>query len=94
MRSLYLSKVFSVNLTCSLAPSIISHADPNPLRQAYFAETHMHTVFSLSAYIGRERLMPVDALSYTKGNPVALLDSTVKTYLKFIFISYAVKLSS
>ncbi len=52
-------------------------ADPNPLRNAYFGETHMHTAFSLDAYIGGTRLMPADALSYAKGESVTLPDGTV-----------------
>ena len=30
---------------------------PNPLRNAYFGETHMHTAYSLDAYIGGTRLL-------------------------------------
>ena len=52
-------------------------AEPNPLRDAYFGETHMHTAFSLDAYIGGARLMPADAYSFAKGNPVTMPDGTV-----------------
>ncbi len=33
-------------------------AEPNDLRNAYFGETHMHTAYSLDAYIGGARLLP------------------------------------
>lgn len=52
-------------------------AEQNPLRNAYFGETHMHTAFSLDAYIGGTRFMPSDAYSFAKGNPVSLPDGTV-----------------
>lgn len=52
-------------------------AEPNPLRNAYFGETHMHTAFSLDAYIGGARLMPSDAYSFARGNPVTMPDGSV-----------------
>jgi len=45
----------------------------NPLRNAYFGETHMHTTFSLDAYLGGTRLGPDDAYRYAKGGSVSLL---------------------
>lgn len=42
----------------------------NPIRNAYFGETHMHTALSLDAYIGGARLMPSDSLRFAKGEPV------------------------
>ena len=53
---------------CALAPW--AHAEPNPLRNAYFGETHMHTALSLDAYIGGARLMPSDSYRFAKGEPV------------------------
>ncbi len=47
-------------------------AEPNPLRNAYFGETHMHTALSLDAYIGGTRLMPSDSLRFAKGAPVVV----------------------
>ena len=44
----------------------------NPLRNAYFGETHMHTAYSLDAYIGGTRLMPSDAYRFAKGEPVTV----------------------
>jgi hypothetical protein len=50
----------------------------NPLRDAYFGETHMHTAFSLDAYIGGARLMPSDSLRFAKGEEVTMPDGTLK----------------
>ena len=50
---------------------------PNPLRNAYFGETHMHTAISLDAYIGGARLMPADSLAFAKGEPVTMPDGSV-----------------
>ena len=49
----------------------------NPLRNAYFGETHMHTSFSLDAYLGGTRLKPDDAYRYAKGESVSLLGQSV-----------------
>jgi hypothetical protein len=45
-------------------------AEPNPFRNVYFGETHMHSALSLDAYIGGTRLMPSDSLRFAKGKPV------------------------
>lgn len=44
----------------------------NPLRNAYFGETHMHTSYSLDAYIGGTRLTPSDAYRAAKGEAVTV----------------------
>ncbi len=60
---------------CSLAVVALSGvavAEPNPLRNAYFGETHMHTALSLDAYIGGTRLMPSDSYRFAKGASVVV----------------------
>ena len=43
-------------------------AAPNPERDAYFGETHMHTSWSLDAFaIGNVLTTPGDAYKYFKG---------------------------
>lgn len=49
-------------------------ASENPLKNAYFGETHVHTSFSLDAFIGGARLTPFDAYRYAKGEDVVLND--------------------
>jgi hypothetical protein len=44
----------------------------NPLKEAYFGETHVHTSFSLDAYIGGARLSPFDAYRFAKGEDVSV----------------------
>ena len=39
----------------------------NPLKEAYFGEQHLHTAYSLDAYIGGARLTPVRRLSLRQG---------------------------
>ncbi len=46
----------------------------NPLKNAYFGETHVHTSFSLDAYIGGARLTTFDAYRYAKGENVVVND--------------------
>lgn len=43
------------------------NAPSNPLKNAYFGETHMHTKFSLDAYIGGNRMSPLDSLQFAQG---------------------------
>ena len=46
-------------------------AAPNPLRDAYFGETHVHTSWSLDAWlIGNRVTDPGDAYKYFKGEPI------------------------
>jgi len=42
----------------------------NPLKNAYFGEQHLHTAYSLDAYIGGARLMPSDAYRFARGEEV------------------------
>ena len=43
---------------------------PNPLKNAYFGEQHVHTAYSLDAYIGGARLTPDGAYRFAKGEEV------------------------
>ncbi|MCJ8318088.1 MAG: DUF3604 domain-containing protein [Colwellia sp.] len=43
------------------------NAPSNPLKNAYFGETHMHTKYSLDAYIGGNRMSPLDSLQFAQG---------------------------
>ncbi len=42
----------------------------NPLKDAHFGEQHLHTAYSLDAYIGGARLTPSDAYRFAKGEEV------------------------
>jgi len=44
---------------------------PNPDKDAYFGETHVHTSWSMDAWLGGDRLTdPGDAYKYFKGQPI------------------------
>jgi hypothetical protein len=46
-------------------------AEPNPEREAYFGETHVHTSWSLDAFaIGNVLNTPADAYKYFQGEPI------------------------
>lgn len=65
--------VFCTTAALALAAFSVSAQDGvNPLRNAYFGETHMHTALSLDAYIGGTRLMPSDSYRFAKGEPVVV----------------------
>lgn len=50
-----------------LSSVTLSNAQQNPLRDAYFGETHMHTMYSLDSYIGDDRQTPDMAYRFAKG---------------------------
>jgi Protein of unknown function (DUF3604) len=51
----------------SKAAPTVAH---NPLKEAYFGEQHVHTAYSLDAYIGGARLTPDDAYRFARGEEV------------------------
>jgi hypothetical protein len=44
----------------------------NPLKDAFFGETHVHTSYSLDAYIGGARITPDEAYRFAKGQDVTV----------------------
>jgi Protein of unknown function (DUF3604) len=44
----------------------------NPMKEAYFGEQHVHTSYSLDAYIGGARLTPNDAYRFAKGETMTV----------------------
>jgi len=52
------------------APQPPGRPAPNPLKDAYFGEQHLHTAYSLDAYIGGARLTPDSAYRFAKGEEV------------------------
>ncbi len=57
-------------LLCLMASTALAQ-QPNPLREAYFGETHVHTSWSFDAYIfGNHVTGPEDAYKYAKGETI------------------------
>ena len=52
----------------------------NPLKEAYFGEQHLHTAYSLDAYIGGARLTPSDAYRFAKGEEVEVGGQKVRLH--------------
>ena len=52
--------------------SLEDNAPSNPLKNAYFGETHMHTSYSLDAYIGGNRMTPSDSYRFAKGETMMI----------------------
>ena len=55
------------------APTVAQLEDAvteNPLKEAYFGETHVHTSYSLDAYIGGARFTPDEAYKFAQGAEV------------------------
>ena len=57
---------FVLSPTLSAAETIAE----NPMRNVYFGETHVHTAYSLDAFLGGTRLTPFDAYRAAKGETV------------------------
>ncbi len=45
----------------------VARAEPNPLKNAYFGDTHVHTSWSPDAFSSGTRTTPRDAYAYAKG---------------------------
>jgi hypothetical protein len=71
------------------APAAPDAIKENPLRDAYFGETHMHTAYSLDAYIGGTRLDHDDAYRYARGETVEVdgIQKARQRPLDFVAIS-------
>ncbi|MEN9685855.1 MAG: hypothetical protein RLZZ28_1641 [Bacteroidota bacterium] len=66
-----------------------SNAPVNPLKEAYFGETHVHTSASMDAFIGSNRISPEDAYRFAMGEEMLINGSKhkLKTPLDFCAIS-------
>jgi Protein of unknown function (DUF3604) len=56
------------------APAIANY----PLKEAWFGEQHVHTAYSLDAYIGGARLTPADAYRFARGEAVEVEGTKVQ----------------
>jgi hypothetical protein len=59
-------------LTLVSVQALAEQPAQNPLRSVYFGETHMHTAYSLDAYLGGTRQTPADAYRAAKGETVVV----------------------
>ena len=70
MRNLCRPVTLAACLGLVLAPAIGAQ-QPNPDKNAYFGETHVHTSWSLDAFaMGNMVTTPADAYKYFKGFPI------------------------
>jgi hypothetical protein len=61
----------------------------NPLKEAYFGETHVHTSYSLDANIGGARITPDEAYRFAKGEDVTVNGQkhNIRRPLDFVAVS-------
>lgn len=63
--------VLAAALAFAGAAALAAPPAPNPERNAYYGETHLHTSWSFDAYIfGDTKSTPGDAYDYAKGKPL------------------------
>lgn len=60
-------------------------------KEAFFGETHLHTKYSLDAFIGGNRMSPDQALKFAQGQEV-LLENTGKTMQQATYLLHVLKL--
>ena len=70
MRTITLATVTLAFLWAALLAAAPALAEKNPLREAYFGETHVHTSWSFDAYVFGNRTGPADAYNYALGKPI------------------------
>ncbi len=70
MATKHVATSFGMALTLAAASAAWAQT-PNPLREAYFGETHQHTSWSFDAYIfGNTKTTPADSYKYAKGEAI------------------------
>ena len=65
--------IATATLSATLGATLVlpSLAAPNPERDAYFGETHLHTSWSVDAWVMGNRLTgPADAYKYAQGETI------------------------
>jgi len=60
----------SESIAQDLVPDTTAEIDHNPQRNAYFGDTHIHTVLSFDAYLMGTRGTPNDAYEFAKGGAI------------------------
>lgn len=78
-------------LTVAALSASLASAQPNPERNAYFGETHIHTSWSVDAWVMGNRLTgPAEALKYAQGETIKHplgFDITIDTPLDFMGVT-------
>ena len=71
-KPMWLSKTALIAAVMVVMPVFADETTGKGMKNAYFGETHVHTSYSLDAYIGGNRITPSDAYRYAKGEPVVV----------------------
>jgi hypothetical protein len=72
MRSFLNLRAMTIAVAAVAAAATLPSTHPNPMRNAYFGDLHVHTAYSLDAYIGGNRNDPRMAYKFGRGEAVTL----------------------
>jgi len=75
----------ATDTTAAISTNAADNVPRNELKEAYFGETHLHTAYSLDAYIGGARLRPEDAYFFASGGEVTSHDVKMKLQVPLDF---------
>jgi hypothetical protein len=80
---------FTVAIALSTGAGAAAAVRENPLKDAFFGETHVHTGVSMDAFIGGNRLTPDDAYRFAKGEEIMVNGSMhkIKRPLDFVAVT-------
>ncbi|MFN8642242.1 MAG: DUF3604 domain-containing protein [Candidatus Binatia bacterium] len=84
-------RLYRLALTAAVLSASLASAQPNPERNAYFGEEHIHTSWSVDAWLMGNRLTgPDDALKYAQGQTIKHplgYDITIDTPMDFMGVT-------
>lgn len=71
----------------AVSPSAVSRSPANPLKNAYFGDLHLHTSYSMDAFVFTTRTTPEDSFRYAMGESVEYMGKQEKRLVPLDFLA-------
>ena len=68
-------------------PSVVVRPPANPLKNAYFGDLHLHTSYSMDAFVFTTRTTPEDSFRYAMGETVQYMGKPEKRLVPLDFLA-------